>query len=345
MGQSGRVAGGSSAYSGAANHLAWIYCMSRSSVWIASCQLNCRQHAVGRPRSSTGAARSAADGGGRMIVAAIGCSLAEGDADRAAQRRATDGTQIACRVRPARTSAHAHNPVDWYPWAPSAEKRRKIKRSSCRLQRCHYCHVMEKLAFSNSEIARYMNEHFVNIGRPRRTPRLDDIYMTACRCTFIAARRKPAAGHCHFWLDGRPIAEDVFPAGRRTRRVSLLLKKVVASWRNEHSRWRAMPTSWPATRASEARSRQDRPGDQNLQETRRRLRRVGFSPAPESPEVSAAVELSLLRYQAAATPIGQPDAILHARPHVGRRIYDHVGGGFRYSTDRFWRIPLRKDAL
>ena len=45
---------------------------------------------------------------------------------------------------------------------------------------CHWCHVMERESFENEDIARIMNEHFVNIKVDREErPDLDSIYMDA----------------------------------------------------------------------------------------------------------------------------------------------------------------------
>ena len=45
---------------------------------------------------------------------------------------------------------------------------------------CHWCHVMEEESFENEEIARLMNERFVNIKVDREErPDLDEIYMNA----------------------------------------------------------------------------------------------------------------------------------------------------------------------
>ena len=44
----------------------------------------------------------------------------------------------------------------------------------------YWCHVMERKVFENEEIAKYMNEHFVNIKVDREErPDIDDIYMTS----------------------------------------------------------------------------------------------------------------------------------------------------------------------
>ena len=79
---------------------------------------------------------------------------------------------------------HAHNPVDWYPWGPEAfEKARREKKPiflSIGYSSCYWCHVMERKTFSDDDIAKYMNEHFVNIKVDREErPDVDDIYMTA----------------------------------------------------------------------------------------------------------------------------------------------------------------------
>src|SRR3712207_6113426 len=79
---------------------------------------------------------------------------------------------------------HAHNPVDWYPWGEEAlERARREDRPillSIGYSACHWCHVMERESFENEEIARLMNEHFVNIKVDREErPDLDQIYMNA----------------------------------------------------------------------------------------------------------------------------------------------------------------------
>src|SRR3954471_18693669 len=79
---------------------------------------------------------------------------------------------------------HAHNPVDWYPWGEEAlEKARNEKKPillSIGYAACHWCHVMAHESFENEEIARLMNENFVNIKVDREErPDLDQIYMNA----------------------------------------------------------------------------------------------------------------------------------------------------------------------
>src|SRR2546425_1033279 len=79
---------------------------------------------------------------------------------------------------------HLYNPIDWYPWGDEAlQKASKEDRPiflSIGYSACHWCHVMEREAFSDPEVARILNERFVSIKVDREErPDLDDLYMTA----------------------------------------------------------------------------------------------------------------------------------------------------------------------
>ena len=62
---------------------------------------------------------------------------------------------------------HAHNPVDWYPWANEAFERAKAEDKpvlvSIGYSACHWCHVMEHESFEDEAVAAIQNEHFINI--------------------------------------------------------------------------------------------------------------------------------------------------------------------------------------
>ncbi|HXG16070.1 MAG TPA: DUF255 domain-containing protein, partial [Calidithermus sp.] len=79
---------------------------------------------------------------------------------------------------------HADNPVDWYPWGEEAFARAQAEDKPILLSvgysACHWCHVMERESFEDPEIARLMNEHFVNVKVDREErPDVDQIYMQA----------------------------------------------------------------------------------------------------------------------------------------------------------------------
>src|SRR6478609_1273604 len=79
---------------------------------------------------------------------------------------------------------HAYNPVDWKPWNEEtlqlALTEDKPIIISIGYSSCHWCHVMEKQSFEDTEVAEWMNKHFVCIKVDREErPDLDQIYMDA----------------------------------------------------------------------------------------------------------------------------------------------------------------------
>ena len=79
---------------------------------------------------------------------------------------------------------HAYNPVDWHPWNEDtfelAKKMNKPIFLSVGYSACYWCHVMEREVFENEEIAKLMNDYFVNVKVDREErPDVDRVYMTA----------------------------------------------------------------------------------------------------------------------------------------------------------------------
>ncbi len=77
---------------------------------------------------------------------------------------------------------HAENPVDWYPWGEEAfelaAKESKPIFLSIGYSTCHWCHVMAHESFEDEDVARLMNDAFVNIKVDREErPDIDGVYM------------------------------------------------------------------------------------------------------------------------------------------------------------------------
>ena len=77
---------------------------------------------------------------------------------------------------------HAENPIDWWNWCDEALSTAKLQNKpiflSIGYSSCHWCTVMEGEAFSDLEIAEYMNANFlpIKVDREER-PDIDSIYM------------------------------------------------------------------------------------------------------------------------------------------------------------------------
>ena len=80
---------------------------------------------------------------------------------------------------------HAYNPVQWLPYDSKLindPENEKLIVISIGYSACHWCHVMEHESFENDDVAKLMNENFVNIKIDREEhPHLDKLYMQACR--------------------------------------------------------------------------------------------------------------------------------------------------------------------
>lgn len=79
---------------------------------------------------------------------------------------ATKANRLASQLSPYLLQ-HKHNPVEWYPWGQEAiqeaKKQNKMIFLSIGYSTCHWCHVMERESFENSDTARVMNENYINI--------------------------------------------------------------------------------------------------------------------------------------------------------------------------------------
>jgi uncharacterized protein len=140
---------------------------------------------------------------------------------------------------------HVHNPVDWYPWGPDAFAKAKAEGKpvflSIGYSSCHWCHVMERESFSDEEIAKYLNEHFVAIKVDREErPDIDDIYMTALQVYYQAVGSPQGGGwpmSMFLTPEGKPmLGGTYFPPRDRQGRPGFLnvLKQVHSIWTDHH---------------------------------------------------------------------------------------------------------------
>jgi uncharacterized protein YyaL (SSP411 family) len=247
---------------------------------------------------------------------------------------------------------HADNPVDWYPWAEEAFVKARSENKPVLLSigysACHWCHVMAHESFENEEIAKLMNENFVNIKVDREErPDLDQIYMNAVQMmthhggwpmtVFLTPEGVPFYGGTYF----PPQDRYNMPGFPR------VLIGVAEAYRDRLDDIRETGTSLvnELRRLSET-STSDQPIEKELLDAAyagmiRNYDSVngGFGGAPKFPP---AMTLEFLLHTHMRT--GNRDA-LEMVSHTCQKmaqggIYDHLGGGFhRYSTDSRWLVP------
>src|SRR3982750_1816228 len=133
---------------------------------------------------------------------------------------------------------HAHNPVDWYPWGEEAFARARAEDKpiflSIGYSTCHWCHVMERESFEDPEIARLMNELFVNVKVDREErPDVDQVYMAFVQATtggggwpmsvFLTPELKPFVGGTYYPPEDRQ-GRPGFPT---------ILKRIAEAWKSD----------------------------------------------------------------------------------------------------------------
>ncbi len=102
---------------------------------------------------------------------------------------------------------HARNPVNWKAWNTSTLKQAKAEQKliiiSVGYSACHWCHVMEHESFEDTDVAKVMNENFINIKVDREErPDIDHVYMNAVQ---IMTGRGGWPMNVIALPDGRPI--------------------------------------------------------------------------------------------------------------------------------------------
>jgi len=247
---------------------------------------------------------------------------------------------------------HADNPVDWYPWGEEALNRARAEDNPILLSigysACHWCHVMAHECFENNEIARLMNENFVNIKVDREErPDLDAIYMEAVQAitgsggwpltVFLTPTGKPFFGGTYF----PPQDRHGMPGFPR------VLKTVADAYQNRRSEIEnaVQQIVTALTSKTETSAVREPLVADTVEQAYRSLRQDfdkdngGFGTAPKFPQPMT-LEF-LLRYFHRSQDMSALEIVNLTLEKMARGgIYDQLGGGFhRYSTDSYWLVP------
>jgi uncharacterized protein len=247
---------------------------------------------------------------------------------------------------------HAHNPVDWYPWGEAALARAREENKPILLSigysACHWCHVMEHESFENDDIARLMNENFVNIKVDREErPDLDQIYMNAVQMMtgrggwpmtmFLTPEGVPFYGGTYY----PPTDRYSMPGFPR------ILTSVAEAYRSQPDQVANTATAMLGELRRVSLADQSREGLTNeiLDGAFRRISKNydhangGFGGAPKFPP---AMNLEFLLHINHRTGAGEAlEMVEHTALKMAQGgMYDQLGGGFhRYSVDAKWLVP------
>jgi hypothetical protein len=245
--------------------------------------------------------------------------------------------------------------VWWQEWSEEAieyaKKHDRILFVSVGYATCHWCHVMAADAFSDQEVADYLNEHFlpIKVDREQR-PDIDQMLMQFLVQTtgqggwplnaFLSPRLEPFFAMTYASSEpryGMPPFIDI-------------LRRVVEFYGKHKDELRPFQVQGPARRGDTAGSSADGGEDAELTRITETISRAfddehgGFGTSQKFPPHSSL--LYLLHRYADTREVGEPDeqAGKMARQTLEvmqrRGLHDHLQGGFfRYCVDREWTIP------
>jgi len=246
---------------------------------------------------------------------------------------------------------HAKNPVHWYTWNEEALGRAKKENKpiflSVGYSSCHWCHVMAHESFEDEEIAKIMNENFVNIKVDREErPDLDDIYQKACQMTtgqggwplsvFLTPDQRPFYVGTYF-----PALDSYGRPG-----FGSLCRQLAQSWKEKPNDIEKAANNFMQNLGNLQQLSVPSKIDKSiLDEAAINLLQIadttygGFGQAPKFPNAS---NLSFMFRYSKLSGISkfQKFALLTLKKMAKGGIFDQIGGGFhRYSTDARWLVP------
>ncbi len=243
---------------------------------------------------------------------------------------------------------HAHNPVNWRPWSQEAldeaKREDKLVLVSIGYSSCHWCHVMEAETFENEEVAKVMNDHFINIKVDREErPDIDQVYMTALQLM---------TGNGGWPLNvitlpnGKPLYGGTYHTKEQWTQV---LTKISELYKNDPAK-AAEYSNMVADGIAQANIVQPTSNFENLTKETLGEGVVNWKPfwdlekggdqGTQKFMLPSNLDF-LMDYAVLAEDEGAKTHIKNTLDQMARGgVYDHVGGGFyRYSTDGEWRIP------
>ncbi len=245
---------------------------------------------------------------------------------------------------------HAQNPVQWHAWNDYALALARDRNMpiflSVGYSACHWCHVMAHESFENAEIAKIMNENFVNIKVDREErPDIDDIYQKACQIAtgqggwplsvFLTPDQRPFYVGTYFpVLDsyGRPgfgsvLARLAQAWKEKPGEITQAAEKFLESLRHMEE---ARPAKLEKIMLDEAATNLLQLGD---------MTHGGFGRAPKFPN-SASISFMFRYARLSGISKFTEFALLTLKKMARGGIFDQIGGGFhRYSTDARWLVP------
>jgi len=244
---------------------------------------------------------------------------------------------------------HGNDPVDWKTWDKKvferAKKENKLVFVSIGYFACHWCHVMQRESYQNTEIAKFMNKEFLSIKVDRELqPALD-----ARLIEFVERTRGYAGWPLNVFItpDGYPLLGIVYMPPKEFKELAENLAKA----------WKEDPASMAqiAKNAADSMKKPQRVAGEAISKElvgnyinhylTTSLQNAdhlqgGFGEQSKFPLVPQLQLLLELYKTNKDDKVLEEFLLLTLDKMASRGLYDHLRGGFyRYVVDPNWQIP------
>jgi hypothetical protein len=245
-----------------------------------------------------------------------------------------------------------HQPIQWHEWGEeafgAAQRDNKPILLDIGAVWCHWCHVMDRESYDDTEVAKIVNEHFVAVKVDRdERPDIDSRYQAAVGAltgqggwpltAFLTPDGKPFYGGTYF------PPEDQY--GRPSfKRVLLSISKAFHEKHGEVTEQAQMVAHAVSHAESFAGKQADfspRVIDEILKSTIGMFDPTngGFGHAPKFPHPSA-IDLLIDHYARTGNEESRKVFVTTVEKMACGGVYDQLAGGFhRYSVDERWIVP------
>jgi len=243
---------------------------------------------------------------------------------------------------------HAHNPVNWYPWGKEAfekaEKENKLIFLSIGYSTCHWCHEMEAESFTDTDVAKLLNENFISIKVDREQyPQVDKKYQALYMAVhgerggwplsiFLSPKREVFFMGTYIPKEEGYGSEGLFnllPSFVKLQQEQKAFQEAIAKHKKTE-----VQTSLKTIQTLKVMGKVVDDIATQFDSTH-----GGFAKRPKFPEASK-LELLLDIYILNGNKKAFDMAEKTLKKMAKGGIYDQVEGGFfRYTTDNAWQIP------
>tara|TARA_X000000950_G_C13919718_1_gene662786 strand:+ start:8505 stop:10376 length:1872 start_codon:yes stop_codon:yes gene_type:complete len=239
---------------------------------------------------------------------------------------------------------YADQNIAWFEWGDLpfelARQRNKPIFLSIGFSSCHWCHVMSRESFQDSEIANVLNDQFICIKVDReQRPDIDQLYMKA-----LVGMTGHGGWPMSLFLtpNGIPFfAGTYFPKYPGEDHLSFieLIGRISILWHKNQDDIVSM-TSQVLEKLKDAYSVSDQPTYVNSHiKDQIDFKEGGLLGAPKFPQIKLWQAIFAQGILTKETDLVDVSFLTASNLCFGG-IYDHLGGGlFRYSTDEHWLIP------